>query len=346
MIIQKFSIKSSVISLISGFSVTIILVLFFTDSPIYSLTTFFISPFSNTYYLGSLLNTATLLLFSSLGMAFSFKSGYFNLGGEGQIYISGLLTAIILSSNFLESISNKFLTILIIIIVCFFVCFISGLIASFSAILKEYKNVNELLSSFLFSSALIPIINSLITTYLRDKSKNLLATSTIKDAFRLPQIFPPSSLSISCFVGIILCITTYLFFKYTRFGKQFILCGQAKEFALYGGYQAQKIRILGMFSSGALHGMCGFFAVCGMYFTCHQAFYTPWGWNAISVALIAGSNPLLLIPSALVLSYIFTASNIAVNSALFSFDLSSLIQATILLVITIQLITKKKLRKL
>lgn len=342
MIVQKFSLRSSILSLFLGFIGTVFLVIFFTDSPLYSLQTFFITPLSNTYYFGSLLNTASLLLFSSLGMIFSFKSGYFNLGGEGQIYIGGLLTSILLSSDFFSAITNKFLIIIILIIVCLFISFISGLISGVSAVLKEHKNVNELLSSFLFSAALIPILDSLITTYLRDPSGNLLATPMINEKFKLFHILPPSSLTISCFIGILLCVITFFFFTKNRYGKQFILCGCAKEFALYSGFKAHKNRITGMFFSGFFHGMCGFFAICGMYFTCHQGFYTTWGWNAIAVALIAGSNPLLLIPSALILSYFFTASDIAVNSALFSFNLTPIIQSIIFLTITIQIVSKKK----
>ena len=59
---------------------------------------FFLTTLTTPYYLGSMLNTATLFVIASLGAIFCTKSGELNLGGEGQIYLGGFITAILLNA--------------------------------------------------------------------------------------------------------------------------------------------------------------------------------------------------------------------------------------------------------
>ncbi|MBQ1709658.1 MAG: FtsW/RodA/SpoVE family cell cycle protein, partial [Treponema sp.] len=82
-----------------------------------------------------------------------------------------------------------------------------------------------------------------------------------------------------------------------------------------------------------MHGLCGALAICGTYFTCHQGFYSGMGWNAFSASLIANSNPLFIIPSSLFMGFITTFSNKYALYHNFGFDMDSLIQALILLLI-------------
>ena len=52
----------------------------------------------NVYYLGSALNLSSLYMLAGCGALISIKSGDFNLGGEGQIYLGGFISAIILAN--------------------------------------------------------------------------------------------------------------------------------------------------------------------------------------------------------------------------------------------------------
>ena len=90
--------------------------------------------------------------------------------------------------------------------------------------------------------------------------------------------------------------------------------------------------------SGALHGLTGAAAILGTYFTCHQGFYSGMGWNAFSAALIASANPLALIPSSLLMGFMTTYANRYALFHNFGFDISSLIQAIILLIIAFPVI--------
>ena len=64
-------------------------------------------------------------------------------------------------------------------------------------------------------------------------------------------------------------------------------------------------------------------------------------WDAIAMSLIAINNPLLLIPSTLLMSFIFTAGDYTAMIFNFSFDTNSLIQAIIFFTISAKFFISK-----
>ena len=319
---------SVLIAVFAGLVVSVPVLAVRAANPAEAVAEFFLLPFASRYSVGVLLNTATLFVFAACGMCMSFQSGCFNLGGEGQIYLAGFLTAVLLNRF---SFVPPLVLVPLVFAAVFCVCGLTGL---FCAVCRVYRNINELLSSFLFSCALIPIIDYLIVDCFRDEKKSLLATPFIADGFRLKSILPPSQLNVSLFFAIALAIAFYCYLYKTKKGYITRVCGKAEEFAEYCGYSVNSEKMRGMFISAGCHGMSGFFAVTGTYFTCHSGFYSGMGWNALSVALMAGANPLLVIPSALVMSYMLVAADQSVLMSGGSFDAANLIQAAVLIAIS------------
>ena len=87
--------------------------------------------------------------------------------------------------------------------------------------------------------------------------------------------------------------------------------------------------------SGALFSLTGFFAVAGSYGRCPAGFSGGLGWSAIAVALIARNRPLALLPSALVLGWLYSGSGSALLAAGINLETSSFIQAAVLLFATV-----------
>ena len=192
------------------------------------------------------------------------------------------------------------------------------------------------------SAITIPLIDAAISGPLRDTTKNLLAIPAFAENLRLPRLLPPSSFNISFFLALIVCVGVAFALYTTKKGADFCLSGKAPDFARYAGCNVEKIRGIGLLLSGAFHGLAGFFAVWGTYYTCHSGFYSGMGWTALSVALIAKTNPIGVIPAALLLSWIFTAVDRSAIMYSFSFDIESIIQGTILFFISAQCIVNKR----
>ncbi|MBE6349390.1 MAG: ABC transporter permease [Spirochaetaceae bacterium] len=317
---KSFSIVILILCII--FSISLIFI-FTTKKPLASIGKFFSLPFSSSYFLGTFLNAASNLLFASLGAFLALVSGNLNLGGQGQIYLGGFLAALLLQHQQIPAFFSLCL-----------VFFATGCIGLIVGILKNNKGINELLSSFLLSSASIPLIDYCITTPFRDTQSNLIATKPIAEIFQFTSLFPPSHLNGSIFIALALWFGIFLILTKTSFGKIFKLCGTAPEFSCYMGYSVKKNDMLGLILSSGFHGLCGYFAIRGTYHVCFTNFYGEIGWNGLSVALLANGNPLILLIANFVLSYFFAACEFLTITNTLQFDLSFILQGFIFLLIS------------
>lgn len=289
----------------------------------------------NSYYFGMALNLSSLYMIAGLGAAVSIKSGALNLGGEGQIYLGGFTTALILVK--LAALPAP-LALPISLITAFLA---SGFLALLSALLQHYRKADFLFTSYIASAATIPFIDGLISGHFRSHSYNLLATPFIEQKFRFPSILKPSSLNPSIFLALLLCCGFFFLLYRTAWGRKLCIYGISPRFAEFSTYNIKRLSFSAAIISGGMHGLCGALAICGTYFTCHQGFYSGMGWNAFSASLIANSNPLFIIPSSLFMGFITTFSNKYALYHNFGFDMDSLIQALILLLISFPIFKKR-----
>ena len=121
------------------------------------MTDFLFGVFSSTYYVGTFLSLFTLIFFSSLGNCFSLRSGFYNIGGEGQIYLGGFVASLCLSNFSSLPFYVNFIFSFIVTIL------ITGFFSALASFVNDYKKVSVLLASYIFSAALIPILDSLIS---------------------------------------------------------------------------------------------------------------------------------------------------------------------------------------
>lgn len=281
------------------------------------------------YYLGNILALAALYMTSGAGNAICLKAGKLNLGGEGQIFAGGFICAILLNffgSKNLPAFAALFLAF-------FFAAFVSGFIAFVSALLEKYRNASFLLTSFIFSAAIIPLINGLISGPFKGNTGNLIGTDFILNKYRFFKILPPSSFSFYFFVAIIICILCELLLK-TEFGKEIEIFGTANEFALYTGVSEKAVSFAAASISGGLNGIAGAAAICGSFFFCSPDFYVGMGWNALAVAMLGRLNPILIIPSSVFMSALVTTADQYALFHNFDFDISGFIQAIIIFLVS------------
>jgi simple sugar transport system permease protein len=306
------------------------------------ITTFFTAVFTSTYWLGTWLNTATLIACAALGAAIALQSGNLNLGGESQIYLGGFVTALWLN-HFLPATQASSLIIIVVFLSALLVALICGILVTLlAALLKRWHGINEMITTFLISATLIPILDYAVSGPFRDTTQNLLATPEIADFFKLTHLLSISDLNTSFIFVILLAFLLFFVLYKTQKGNRLQICGLAPEFAFASGYKVDMASCIGLSTSGALHSLTGFIAIVGTYYSCYKGFYSGIGWNALSVALIAHSNPLAIFPVTLLLSFIYTSSDAVMLTSGASFDFESILQGLILLFVSIQIIKRQK----
>jgi len=325
---------------------TVFLIFFNSPNPGKTLGTFFLGPWSSPWFLGNTLDGIALLLTAALGAVIAFRGGTFNLGGEGQIYLGGLAASVVLlagrgwafGGNAAGSAAAGSAAIipawLLLCLAALAAMATGGLMGGFSGTLKKFFGLNELITSFLLSSALIPLADYLISGPWRDRSGNLLALPGFSGDLILLRVLPPSNLSVSFFFALLLVFALHIFINRTYRGYQFRISGAAPDFARFGGMESEKAWIPAMTLSGALSGLAGFFALAGTYGRCHAGFSGGLGWNAIAVALIAMNKPLALLQAALAYGWLKSGSDSALLAAGLNLETSSFIQAAVLLFAT------------
>ena len=334
----------AVFALALALILTVILIILNSPESGKTLGVFFLGPWSSPWFFGNTLDGMALLLTASLGAALAFRGGTFNLGGEGQIYLGGLAASVVLlvgrGWSLAGNVSAGAVSVfslpapLLLLLAAIAAVIAGGLMGCLSGVLKKSLGMNELITSFLLSSALIPLADYFIKGPWRDKTGNLLALPAFSRDLVLSRLLPPSNLSLSFIYAILLVAAGHVFINHTWRGYQFRIAGANPRFARFGGIDGEKAWIPAMTVSGALSALAGFFAVAGSYGRCHAGFSGGLGWSAIAVALIAGNRPLALIPAALVYAWLKSGSDSALLAAGLNLETSSFIQAAVLLLVT------------
>ena len=283
------------------------------------------------YYFGLMLSLSAIYMLAGAGAAYSLKTGRINLAGEGLIYLGGFLCAILL-----DIFARANLPAFFAVSFAFVISAAAGaVVLAFCELLYKLKHADFILTTFITSSAIIPLIDGLISGPFRTKTGNLLATPYLIQQYRFTSILKPSPLNCTIFAAIAVCILLEFFFNKTSFGKQTQIYGISPQFSSYSGFNCNKISFTAAGVCGALHSVAGAAAICGIYYTCHTSFYAGLGWNALSVAMIARTKPVLIIPVSIVISAVMTYSGRYALYSNLDFDVNTLIQAIILLVISL-----------
>jgi len=323
------------VAVLSALLLTVILIYVNSKEGGKALGVFFFGPWSSKWFLGNTLDGMALLVTASLGAALAFRGGTFNLGGEGQIYLGGLAASMVLLSASPAFGSIQAAGPLLLLLAAIAAMITGGIMGGLSGILKKHLGMNELITSFLFSSALIPLADYLIKGPWRDKAGNLLALPALPENFILLRLLPPSNLSLSFIYALLLAAIAHIFISHTAPGYKFRISGANPGLARFGGIDDRKVWIPAMTASGSLSALAGFFAVAGTYGRCHAGFSDGLGWSAIAVALIAKNRPLAIIPSALVYGWLKSGSDSALLGTGLNLETTAFIQAAVLLFATV-----------
>jgi simple sugar transport system permease protein len=320
------------ITLACAFATAVALLAAFSSSFWDALSLFFLGPFENSYYFGNMLNASIPLILAGLGASVAFGSRNFNLGGEGQIY-SGAIAAAATCLALPDGLATG-APLLGMAVAAVAGAVAGAFLGALSGALKRSLGVDELISSFLASAAVVYLGDFLITGPLQDPASNFQATRAIPEALRLARMYPPSSLSAGCFLALAAALCMHFVMRRTRFGFELGLCGKNREFARYVGVDAGAYDLWPMALSGALHGLAGAAMILGTYYKAMKGFSSGIGWSAIAVALIAGDAPLAVVPAGLFFAYLEAGAKAVMVGADVSSEIVAVIQSVIFFLVT------------
>lgn len=253
-----------------------------------AVASFLSGAFGSTTSIGEILVKATPLIFMGLGCAVAFRTGFFNLGAEGQFYIGALVTTAI-GLNF--PISNVGTTILL--IVCAFVG--GGLWAMLAAFLKEKLKISEVITTIMLNYIAINLVGLMIRTVLQDPSGSMPQSAKLDTDMLMSLLFPPTRINAGIFMALGMAVFVWLMMERTTLGYELKAVGFNGRAAKVCGISVVKSVIISALLSGGLAGIAGSVEVLGIQKKLLEGISSDAGYTAILIALLAKNSPIAVV---------------------------------------------------
>lgn len=290
--ILESSVLYTVIAIVMGFVIGAIFLAAAGISPAAAYGKLIDGVFGKPKFMVWTLVYASPLIFTGLSVAFSLRTGVFNIGAEGQ-FVVGAMAACICGILFdLPPVIHALVCLLAAAAAGFFWSYLVGL-------MKVKRGIHEVLSFIMFNWIAFYLSNFLVNTTTLHKEGSGEATKNVMDSARL--LFSEDILkALDCsganwgfFLAIAAAVAMWIIIEKTTLGYRLKAVGFNKDAATFGGINADSSILTALGISGALAGVGGAVQVLGMSGRISQfAGQEGYGFEGITVALIAGSNPL------------------------------------------------------
>ncbi|HUI69369.1 MAG TPA: ABC transporter permease [Spirochaetia bacterium] len=242
----------------------------------------------------SVLN-ATPLVFTALAVAIAFHGGLFNIGAEGQYYVGVIVATWLGLLLHLPPILSLPLI--------FMAGAVAGALANaIPAWLKVRTGAHEVVTTMMFAYAISTLSPIFIRAHGGDPSMtdHPGATDTILQQSQLPvfKSFLPLAnyrLHIGVLIAIGLAILVRFLLARTNLGFKIRATGFNPVAARMQGISVAGITVASLMISGAVAALSGVTQVVGLDHRMYQNLSAGYGWNGISVALLARNNPVAII---------------------------------------------------
>lgn len=273
----------------------------FCYDPVEVYAVLFDGAFGNPFNIALTLQQTTLLVFTGLSFAVAFRAGLFNIGAQGQFVLGALATAVTLVwvGPFLPGgLAGTAVAVPVGLAAGVTVGALYGLLPG---VLKARYDTNEVISTLLLNFVATAVAVVSVKRFVNDPSVQGTLTRPIPEVAALDPFFFPESVSFSepAFLGMVLVVAgVFLMLRYTSLGYDIRALGTQREAAIFGGVDTGRTTELSMGIAGAVAGVGGALYVL-MVLGRWQTGIPALGFDGIAVSVLAGNNPVGLVPSGL-----------------------------------------------
>lgn len=317
-----------------------VIILALGDSPANAYKELFFSSFRSPNAIGSMIAQFIPLVVLAAAVAVSFKAGYFNIGGEGQLFI-GAFTAALVGFT-LTDLPGPLLSFLIIL---------GGLLGGaiwglIPGALLAFWRVDIIVTTLMMSSIAMFFTAYLVTGPFKDPNAGTAASPKIAAQGLLTIFDVRYRFGMDLIIALIATVILALILTRTIWGLRVRQLGEMNNFARYTGVSTKSMSMQVMALSGAMSGLAGALFVLGPNggrFT--QSFSPGYGFLGITVALLARLNPWAGILAALFYANMMAGSNTMQINTNVPYPLVSVLQGLIIILITAVIVVDKRSRK-
>jgi simple sugar transport system permease protein len=289
--------------------------------------------FGSFYFFTSTLSRATPVILIGMGAVVAFRSGFFNLGAEGQMVLGGLSAALV--GLYMPG-------------PAWLVC-VAALLAGIAAgglwsAMAGYFDVRFRVN-LLITTLLLNYIATLFAGYMvaypfkdRTGSAAMAQSAMLDNAIWLPKLFKGMAVHSGLIIAVIAVIVLFIYLSKSVSGYEARMLGGNPLFAVYGGVRRTSLMLATMFASGGLAGLAGATEILGsQYRYIDNAFSSAdYAWTGIMAALLANANPIGTAIAAFFLAALQTGGmGVELNTDV-PLEIGSVIQSVLILFITVK----------
>lgn len=281
-------ILESLLAVILGLIIGSILMLFFKYQPVKAYIALFRGSFGT---LGDFLETlafAVPIMLTAITFALGVRTGLFNIGAEGQMYLGAIGAVAVAGLLRLPPVIH--------ILAATLAGMIAGALWSLvPALLKIWRGVHEVISTIMFNWIAYHFSIYLAIYFLAQPGRAERTVPALPTA-RYPVLMEGSTLTATIFVALAFCLSIYFYLWGTRSGYELRLVGENPHAARYAGVLAKKVLMISFILGGMAAGLAGASQIIGrppawsLYATLGNVYGL--GFDGIGVALIGRNHPL------------------------------------------------------
>lgn len=306
-------------SVVAAFAITACILAVLGADVLKTFSVIFLYPFSSVKMLSGVINILTPLAIVGIGICVAYRSGFTNIGGEGQM-TAGLLLSIIVALK-----AENWPRAAAIPAVLLAGMIGGGLWGAIAGILKTRFRVSELLSTVMLNYTATQIYNYCLRVPLLDKE--VLAGGGDIQTEKLPktvwlsrmnELIPGLEKNVRFHTGIlfavVLAVIVFLFMWKTVPGYKMRAAGASARASRYGGINVDKYVVLSVVISGMCCGLAGAIEALGIHHRGVAGITGGYGFSGIVVALFGGLHPLGVLPAAFFFAVIsYGCSSLQIN---------------------------------
>jgi simple sugar transport system permease protein len=227
----------------------------------------------------------TPLVFTALAVAFAYRCGMFNIGGQGQYWV-GLMAALYVGSNF-ESMGQ-----LPHVLLAMVAAVAAGAIwGGLAGVMKAVSGAHEVISTIMLNWIAIFGGKYLFELGgpLQGPEPSIPRSDTVVDSGKLPAIWGNlQPLHAGVFLALVALVVYWVLINRTTLGYEVRAVGHNPDAAAYGGINVSRNQVLALAISGAFAGMGGATDILGWQFAIATNVFDvgQLGFIGIAVALL------------------------------------------------------------
>lgn len=336
--------KNKVIQVIAIALITVIvgtvLIVMSNADPVEAYTNFFHGIFGNLNGFCEVFVKATPLIFTGLGCAVAFRTGFFNIGAEGQFYMGSLTAAMVALG--LPGVPG-ILRIILALVLGFLA---GGIWALIAALFKAKLGISEIIVTIMLNYIAINLIGLAVRTFLMDPSGSVPQSAKIDESAKLAQILPPTRLHTGFIIALAAVVLVWYLLEKTTLGYEIKVVGFNKRAAACNGISVMKNIVISAFLSGGLAGLAGVVEVLAIQKKLLEGISSNCGYTAVLIALIAGNHPFGVVIASIGMAAMQVGANTMQRQlGIPSSIVDILVGLVVLLILAKGLMSRKKTKK-